>query len=65
MVTELPPISPTARFSVIKAAKVLGMGRQTVYDHIRRGTLKCSTRADNHHAFIKGIDIIAFFNSEA
>ncbi len=64
MVTELPSINPAGRFTVIQTAKILGMGRQTVYDRIRRGDIHACSRGDNSRAFIKGVELIRFFNSE-
>ncbi|MCD8312652.1 MAG: helix-turn-helix domain-containing protein [Bacteroidales bacterium] len=64
MVTELPAISPTARFTARQAARVLGVHYNTVYNKMRSGEIRSFSRGDNLHAFIKGIDIIRYFNSE-
>ena len=65
MVNEEPKVSPTARFSIGEAARILGIHRNTLRRHTNTGPtgIRCSYRLSNGRRFYTGSDIIRFWRA--
>lgn len=65
MTSVLPPISENGNYKKIEVAKILGIGRTTLDNHIKAGQIKCNLHRYTSRITIKGSEIIRFFNSRA
>ena len=65
MTTQIPDIQPRDKFSVSAAAKILGVGRDTLYRAIkvggRRGGIDAHVRHNNGRLQITGREILRFW----
>ena len=63
MVNEEPKVSPTARFSIGEAAKILGCHRNTLRRHTNTGPtgITCSHWKANNRKFYTGQEIVRFW----
>lgn len=64
MTSVLPSIDLNGNYKKVEVAKILGIGRTTLDNHIREGQIRI-----NHHRYtsrvtIKGSEIIRFFNAK-
>ena len=57
MVNEEPKVSPNGRYNLSEAAKMLGVGRKTLYRYKETGKLAINYRKCNNLPYIKGSDI--------
>lgn len=64
MTSVLPPISENGNYKKVEAAKILGIGRTTLDNHIKAGHIKCNLHRYTTRITIKGSEIIRFFNSK-
>lgn len=65
MTSVLPAIDLNGNYKKVEVARILGIGRTTLDNHIKSGEIKI-----NHHRYtakitIKGSEIIRFFNARA
>ena len=63
MTSVLPAVDSNGNYKKVEVAKILGIGRSTLDNHIKEGQIKI-----NHHRYtsritIKGAEIIRFFNA--
>lgn len=65
MTSVLPPICENGNYKKIEVAKILGIGRTTLDNHIKAGQIKCNLHRYTSRITIKGSEIIRFFNSRA
>ena len=65
MVNEQPNISPTARYGIGEAAKILGIDRKTLRRHTNTGTtgIECRYRKCNGRKVYTGQEIIRFWRA--
>ena len=57
MVSELPPISETGRFSISEAARILDISRPNVYKLIEKGWITPRRYKSNNRPYVYGSDI--------
>lgn len=65
MVNEQPNISPTARYGIGEAAKILGIDRKTLRRHTNIGPtgITCQYRKSNGRKFYTGLEIVKFWRA--
>ena len=65
MVNEEPKLSPTARYTIGEAAKILGVHRNTLRRHTNIGStgIKCQHTKSNNRKFYTGLDIVKFWRA--
>lgn len=65
MVNEEPKLSPTARYAIGEAAKILGISRNTLRKHTNTGPagIDCGFRKSNGRKFYTGLDIMRYWRA--
>lgn len=63
MVTQKPNVNPSDKYTIAKAAKVLGCSRWTIYQRIRDKEISYHVSI-NGRLFLSGSDIITFWNTQ-
>lgn len=61
MVTEIPDVADTGRYSIKETADILGVCKRSVENYLKSGYLKCHRRRQNGHRFITGKEIKRFY----
>jgi predicted site-specific integrase-resolvase len=64
MTSVLPPISENGNYKKVEVAKILGIGRTTLDNHIKSGDIRINIHRYTTRITIKGSEIIRFFNSK-
>lgn len=64
MTSVLPPISENGNYKKVEVAKILGIGRTTLDNHIKAGDIRINIHRYTTRITIKGSEIIRFFNSK-
>lgn len=64
MTTTEPIVSPTNRYSIAEAAKILGIHRNTLRLHTESGLIKCGFRRQNARRFYTGSEIMKYWKSQ-
>ena len=64
MTQEEPKVSKDGRYEVRHIARVLDVGRSTVYDYEKRGLITFRTKKSNGRNFLTGMDILKIWKSE-
>lgn len=63
MVNECPKVADSARFTIGKAAEVLGIHRGTLREHAEQGFIKYGISRQNGRKFFKGSEIKRYWNA--
>lgn len=58
MIEEQPKLLPTARLSITKSAKELGVSRTTIYRMIETTSCRIKYRKSNNRPYLTGSQII-------
>ena len=61
MVIEQPNVKPAGRYTTGKAASILGIHRNTLLNHTKKGNIQCHYRKATGRKFYLGTDIIKFW----
>lgn len=64
MTSVLPPISENGNYKKVEVAKILGIGRTTLDNHIKAGDIRINVHRYTTRITVKGSEIIRFFNSK-
>jgi predicted site-specific integrase-resolvase len=65
MTSVLPSIETNGNYKKIEVAKMLGIGRTTLDNHIKAGDIRINIHRYTTRVTIKGSEIIRFFNARA
>ncbi len=60
--TDIPKVSPTARYGIGEAAKLLGIHRNTLRMKIEQGLFKYKINKHTGRKVIPGIEVIKYYN---
>ena len=63
MTSVLPAIDLNGNYKKVEVAKLLGIGRTTLDNHIKDGEIKINRHRYTSRITIKGAEIIRFFNA--
>lgn len=61
MTTERPQVSLAGKYSIVQAARILGVDRKTISRKITEGIIAFTTRADNGRKVISGREILKYW----
>ena len=61
MVIEQPKVKPAGRYTPSKAAAILGIHRNTLLNHTKKGNIRCHYRKATGKKFYTGQDITKFW----
>lgn len=62
---EQPKVSPTGRYNVMQASKVLGIHRNTLQRYTDSGFIKCRFRRNTKQKFYLGSEILRFWMAQS
>lgn len=65
MVTEMPVVSPTSRYTITETCNLLGIHRNSLRKYTDTGRIKCGTRIGTAKRFYLGSEIIRFWQRQA
>lgn len=57
-------MTPTGRYSIGEAAKLLGLHRNTLLRYTNEGFIKCGFRRDTAKKFFTGEEILKFWRAQ-
>ena len=63
MTSEEPNVTSNGRYSIIETARALQVSKQTIYNYLLKGVLKCGVRRANGTRFVMGSEILRFWKS--
>lgn len=63
MVVSCPDVADSARFTIGKAAEVLGIHRGTLREHAKQGFIKYGINRQNKRKFFKGSEIKRYWSA--
>lgn len=61
MTTDQPKVNPAGRYSVNDTCKLLGIHRNTLLNHTKKGDITAHYRKSNHSKFYLGMEITKFW----
>lgn len=65
MTSVLPAVDINGNYKKIEVARLLGIGRSTLDNHIKEGAIRVNRHRYTSRITIKGSEIIRFFNARA
>lgn len=65
MTNEEPKVADRGRYSTTETAKLLGIGRTTLYKYANAGLIKCGYRRTNNRPFFEGREILRLWRAKS
>lgn len=64
MVTEIPKVYPTSRYTVGETSKILGIHRNTLLKYTKFGRIRYGIRKSTGKKFYTGTEILSFWTKQ-
>ena len=64
MVTEMPEVNPTSRYSVTETCRLLGIHKNSLRKYTITGRIKAGTRMSTAKKFYLGSEILKFWQRQ-